>query len=187
MAPRKKKDDSENINKKGTYEHYIPAVPVLSNFEDVYKLKYHLIKSYEELKDFYTNEFKPNSFLAWDTETTDLSPEKGKKTGDLVEGRIVGYSFTQDGHTGYYVPLCHPDYALGYRALKVLYAMICRSKLHLLYNARFDMRFLEHMTPEKYDYTPEPDEKIYPFDLSKTKYFDVQCVFLLYKVIKHDQ
>ena len=31
------------------------------------------------------------------------------------------------------------------------------------------------MTPEKYDYTPEPDEKIYPFDLSKIKYFDVLC------------
>ena len=45
MAPRKKKNESEEKNKKGTYEHYVPAVPTLANFEDVYKLKYHLIKS----------------------------------------------------------------------------------------------------------------------------------------------
>ena len=137
-------------NKKGEYSHFVPAVPVLENFEGVYNLKHHLIHSYEELMDFYKNEFKPDSFFAWDTETSDLSPEKGVKTGDLVEGLIVGYSFTQDGHNGYYVPLTHPDIAIGYRGLKVLYAMICKSKLHLLYNARFDMRFLEFMTPEKY-------------------------------------
>jgi len=172
MAPRKKLESSKD---NSGYEHYVKAVPVLENFEDVYNLKHHLIHSYEELVDFYKNEFKPDSFFAWDTETSDLSPEKGSKTGDLVEGLIVGYSFTQDGHNGYYVPLTHPDIAIGYRGLKVLYAMICKSKLHLLYNARFDMRFLEFMTPEKYGYTPEPNEKIYPFDLSNTKYFDVQC------------
>jgi DNA polymerase-1 len=175
MAPRKNKDESEDKNKKGSYEHFVPAVPVLENFEEVYKLNYHLIHSYEELKNFYDNEFKTDSFFAWDTETSDLSPEKGKRTGDLTEGRIVGYSFTQDGHNGYYVPLTHPDFHIGYKGLKVLYAMLCKSRLHMLYNARFDMRFLEAMTPEKYDYTPESDEKIYRFDLSKTKYFDVQC------------
>lgn len=177
MAPRKSKDDSEKtVLKRGeSYEHYVKAVPVLENFEEVYKLKYHLVKSYDELMDFYHNQFKPDSFFAWDTETTSLNCEQGKKTGDLVEGRIVGYSFTQNGCDGYYVPLTHPDISIGYKGLKVLYAMICRSKLHLLYNARFDMRFLEAMTPDKYDYTPEPDEKIYKFDLSKTKYFDVQC------------
>jgi len=172
MAQRKKLGSSKD---NSGYEHYVKAVPILENFEDVYNLKHHLIHSYEELMDFYKNEFKPDSFFAWDTETSDLSPEKGVKTGDLVEGLIVGYSFTQDGHNGYYVPLTHPDIAIGYRGLKVLYAMICKSKLHLLYNARFDMRFLEFMTPEKYGYTPEPNEKIYPFDLSSTKYFDVQC------------
>lgn len=177
MAPRKKKDDSDTTTlKRGeAYEHYVPASPILPNFEEVYKLQYHLIKSYDELMDFYNNKFKPDSFFAWDTETTSLDPTQSVSRGDMVEGKIVGYSFTQNGTDGYYVPLAHPDYALGYKALKVLYAMISRSKLHLLYNARFDMRFLEHMTPEKYNYIPEPDEKIYPFDLSKTKYFDVQC------------
>lgn len=181
MAPRKKKDESETtVLKRGeAYEHYVPAATVLENFEEIYKLQYHLVKSYEELMDFYNNKFDPNSFFAWDTETTDLSPEKGKKTGDLTEGRIVGYSFTQNGRDGYYVPLTHPDISIGYKGLKVLYAMVSRSKLNLLYNARFDMRFLEFMTPEKYDYTPEPDEKIYPFDLSKIKYFDVQCAVWL--------
>ena len=111
MAPRKKKDESEEKTKtkNGTYEHYIPAVPVLPNFEDVYHLQHHLIKSYDELMDFYKNKFKPDSFFAWDTETTSLNPEQGSKTGDLVEGRIVGYSFTQNGADGYYVPLTHPD------------------------------------------------------------------------------
>ena len=174
MAPRKAKSEDTETNKKGNYEHYVRAVPIDPNFEETYKLEYHLIKSYEELLDFYHNKFKPDSFFAWDTETTSLSPEQGVKTGDLVEGRIVGYSFTQDGHNGYYVPLTHPDFALGYKALKVFYAMICKSKLNLLYNCRFDMRFLEYMTPEKYDYTPEADEKIYKFDLSSIKYFDVQ-------------
>lgn len=185
MAPRKKKVDyvdkdssSKSVEKKN-YEHYVKAAPILENFEEVYKLEHHLINSYDELMDFYKNKFKPDSFFAWDTETTSLNPEQGSKTGDLVEGRIVGYSFTQDGHNGYYVPLCHPDIAIGYKGLKVLYAMVKRSKLNLLYNARFDMRFLEFMTPEKYNYTPEPDEKIYPFDLSDVKYFDVQCAVWL--------
>lgn len=172
MARTKKSEDSA---KEVKYEHYVKPVKILENFEEIYKLKYHLISSYEELLDFYNNKFDPNSFFAWDTETTDLNPEKGKLTDDLTEGRIVGYSFTQNGNDGYYVPLTHPDIAIGYKGLKVLYAMVSRSKLNLLYNARFDMRFLEHMTPEKYDYISEPGEKIYPFDLSKIKYFDVQC------------
>lgn len=161
-------------DEKQTYEHYIKPVKVIDNFEEVYKLEHRLIRSYDELYNFYKNGFKPNTFFAWDTETTSLNAEQGAKTGDLVEGKIVGYSFTQDGHIGYYVPVSHPDYSLGYKALKIFYAMICRSKLNLLYNCRFDMRFLEAMTPEKYDYTPEPDEKIYKFDLSGIKYIDVQ-------------
>lgn len=159
---------------KITYEHYVKPAHVMDNFEEVYKLEHRLIRSYDELYNFYKNEFKPNAFFAWDTETTSLNAEQGIKTGDLVEGKIVGYSFTQDGHIGYYVPVSHPDYSLGYKALKIFYAMICRSKLNLLYNCRFDMRFLEAMTPEKYDYTPEQDEKIYKFDLSGIKYIDVQ-------------
>ena len=159
---------------KNTYEHYVKPAHVMDNYEEVYKLEHRLIRSYDELYNFYKNEFKPNTFFAWDTETTSLNAEQGVKTGDLVEGKIVGYSFTQDGHIGYYVPVSHPDYSLGYKALKIFYAMICRSKLNLLYNCRFDMRFLEAMIPEKYDYTPEPDEKIYKFDLSGIKYIDVQ-------------
>lgn len=165
---QKSKDD------KQTYEHYVKPAHVMDNFEEIYKLEHRLIRSYDELYNFYKNEFKPNTFFAWDTETTSLNAEQGIKTGDLVEGKIVGYSFTQDGHIGYYVPVSHPDYSLGYKALKIFYAMICRSKLNLLYNCRFDMRFLEAMTPEKYDYTPEQDEKIYKFDLSGIKYIDVQ-------------
>lgn len=159
---------------KNTYEHYVKPAHVMDNFEEVYKLEHRLIRSYDELYNFYKHEFKPNTFFAWDTETTSLNAEQGVKTGDIVEGKIVGYSFTQDGHIGYYVPVSHPDYSLGYKALKIFYAMICRSKLNLLYNCRFDMRFLEAMTPEKYDYTPEQDEKIYKFDLSGIKYIDVQ-------------
>lgn len=159
---------------KNTYEHYVKPAQVMDNFEEIYKLEHKLIRSYDELYNFYKNEFKPNTFFAWDTETTSLNAEQGVKTGDLVEGKIVGYSFTQDGHIGYYVPVSHPDYSLGYKSLKIFYAMICRSKLNLLYNCRFDMRFLEAMTPEKYDYTPEQDEKIYKFDLSGIKYIDVQ-------------
>ena len=161
-------------DEKQIYEHYVKPVHIIDNFEEIYKLEHRLIRSYDELYNFYKNEFKPNTFFAWDTETTSLNAEQGVKTGDLVEGKIVGYSFTQDGHIGYYVPVSHPDYSLGYKALKIFYAMICRSKLNLLYNCRFDMRFLEAMTPEKYDYTPEPDEKIYKFDLSGIKYIDVQ-------------
>lgn len=175
MAPKKKVESDDIKTSRGSYEHYIKSVPVLENFEEIYKLKYHLVKSYDELIDFYNNVFVPNGIIAFDTETTSLNPEQGTKTGDLVEGKIVGYSFTQNGSDGYYVPLCHPDYHLGYKALKVLYAMLCKSSLVLMYNARFDMRFFEFMTPEKYDYTPEPNEKIYPFDLSRIKYFDVQC------------
>ena len=81
MAPRKKKADSDEIKtSRGSYEHYVPAVPVLENFEEVYKLEYHLIHSYEELMDFYDNKFKPDSFFAWDTETSSLSPEQGESS-----------------------------------------------------------------------------------------------------------
>lgn len=165
---------SEDKESKQVYEHYVKPMPIDKDFEQTWKLQHHLIKTYDELMDFYEHKFVPNSFFAFDTETTSLNPEQGEKTGDLVEGRIVGYSFSQDGRNGYYVAVCHPDYSIGYKALKVLYAMVCRSKLNLLYNARFDMRFFEYMTPEKYNYTPEPGEKIYPFDLSNIKYFDVQ-------------
>lgn len=174
MKQNNTSDKDTSKNKNGEYSHFVPAVPTIENFEEVYKLEHRLIRSYDELYNFYKNEFKPNTFLAWDTETTSLNAEQGVKTGDLVEGKIVGYSFTQDGHIGYYVPVSHPDSSLGYKALKIFYAMICRSKLNLLYNCRFDMRFLEAMTPEKYDYTPEQDEKIYKFDLSGIKYIDVQ-------------
>lgn len=173
MAKKTVSDEQDN-KRKDNYEHYVKPVQIIENFEDIYKLEHHLIRSYEELIDFYHNKFKPNGIFAFDTETSSLNAEQGAKTGDLVEGKIVGYSFTQDGHIGYYVPLSHPDYSLGYKALKIFYAMICRSKLNLLYNCRFDMRFLEAMTPEKYDYTPEQDEKIYKFDLSGIKYIDVQ-------------
>ena len=61
MAPRKKKVDyvdkdssSKSVEKKN-YEHYVKAAPILENFEEVYKLEHHLIKSYDELMDFYKN------------------------------------------------------------------------------------------------------------------------------------
>ena len=57
MAPRKKKDmidSDENIKTKNTdsYKHYVPASPTLENFEEVYQLKHHLIRTYDELMDF---------------------------------------------------------------------------------------------------------------------------------------
>ena len=137
MAPRKKNTEETEVKTKTSYSHYIPAVPVLENFEEVYKLKYHLIKSYDELMNFYKNEFKPNSFFAWDTETSSLDPTQSVSRGDAVEGRIVGFSFTQNGMDGYYVPLKHSDIEIGYKALKVLYAMLCKSKLqYALQNGR---------------------------------------------------
>ena len=79
MAPKKKSEDSaEKKAKQATYEHYVRAVPELPNFEEIYHLEHHLIKSYDELMDFYNNQFNPDSFFAWDTETTDLNPERGK-------------------------------------------------------------------------------------------------------------
>lgn len=169
-------EESSSIPWLGTseYTHFVPHEKPRPDFEEIFGLKHHLIKSLDELKDFYEHVFKPNSVLAWDTETTSLNPEQGAKTGDYIEGVICGFSFTQDGKNGYYVPVQHPDYALGYKALKIFYAMIRKSALNLLYNARFDMRFMEFMTPEKYGYIPEEDERIYEFDLSKIKYFDVQ-------------
>ena len=59
---------------KNTYEHYVKPAQVMDNFEEIYKLEHRLIRSYDELYNFYKNEFKPNTFFALNSSIT--SPNK---------------------------------------------------------------------------------------------------------------
>ena len=66
-------------DEKQIYEHYVKPVNVIDNFEEVYKLEHRLIRSYDELYNFYKNEFKPNTFFFFFLETTRLNDVQGVK------------------------------------------------------------------------------------------------------------
>ena len=78
---------------KGEYKHFIP--PAKEHSEYPGKNIHILIESIEQLEEALSN---PSKYIAWDTETSSLDPSTGE---------LVGFSFSFDGKTGYYVPLAH--------------------------------------------------------------------------------
>lgn len=126
------------------YEHYVPSVKERPEFPGCNT--HILIKDMDQLRKALSN---PSKYIAWDTETSSLDPS----TGDLV-----GFSFSFDGKTGYYVPLSHyMGDNLPREALDLFYERICQAQMNFLFNMRFDFRWMEYQG----------------YDMSKVKYYDV--------------
>lgn len=113
---------------KANYTHFVPEAK--ENLDYDKHLNYVLIKDFEDLKDKLHLE---NEIVAWDTETSSLSPQ---------EGDIVGFSWSVDGITGYYCPVDHIDCKID-GSIEYFVSELKKAKLSLLYNARFDIRMVE--------------------------------------------
>lgn len=132
---------------KPDYTYWVEPVPLNPNFPNF--LSRNLIRSIDELKKIFEAN-KDKKYMGWDTETTGLDP-----SSDC----IVGYSFSYDGVTGYYVPVNHAvGNSLGREALELFYEELCRVKVSFLANAKFDLGMME--IAEK-------------FDMSKVSYYDI--------------
>ena len=110
------------------YKHWCPEVEQREDWDKDFHFV--LIRSIEELKKLDVE----HKFVAWDTETSGLNPD--------IDW-LVGFSFSFDGKTGYYVPVKHDDIALGKEALDIFFSILSKAGTQFLYNCRFDQRFFE--------------------------------------------
>ena len=110
------------------YKHWCPEVGPREDWDKDFNFV--LIRSIEELKKLDVE----HKFVAWDTETSGLNPD--------IDW-LVGFSFSFDGKTGYYVPVKHDDIALGKEALDIFFSILSKAGTQFLYNCRFDQRFFE--------------------------------------------
>lgn len=113
------------------YQHFIAPAKSDPNFPAAYTR--HLVTSLDELRTILRE--APREVTAFDLETDGLNPE---------QNFIVGVSLCMDGRTAYYIPIQHATgVSLGRRALHWVHLFLLRSKLVLVYNLRFDFRFME--------------------------------------------
>ena len=126
------------------YKHWCPEVEPREDWDKDFNFV--LIRSIEELKKLDVE----HKFVAWDTETSGLNPD--------IDW-LVGFSFSFDGKTGYYVPVKHDDIALGKEALDIFFSILSKAGTQFLYNCRFDQRFFEAAGWKKVvDEPPAPED-----------------------------
>lgn len=134
--------------------------------------KYNFILLDEEEDLEYALKQTNGKLLAVDTETTGLDPEVDN---------IVGYSFSSDGRTGYYVPIRHKSgkNILPKKALDLLYEAMQKAKVVMMFNMRFDCRMFEYENWTS-DYRSSRDPKDWGgYDMMGIKVFDTaQMMFL---------
>jgi len=129
----------------GGYQHFVPKVPLDSDFPS--KCEFILVDSIKQLRQLLNED---EDYMAWDLETTGLNVE---------EDFIVGYSFSYDELKGYYVPVNHAyGVSLGEEVLDLLYDKLCIVKKNFVFQARFELRFMEYAG----------------YDMSDINYYDVQ-------------
>lgn len=113
-----------------------PAAPIDRNWPEKYK--FILIQDKAELENvFNQNVGKP---VAFDTETTGL---------DFEKDHTVGFSFSWDGVTGYYVPIRHSRKEWNINcdpkeALSLLHQCLLKASLVFYANRRFDDGVMEY-------------------------------------------
>lgn len=128
------------MSRKSDYEHFYPEAKLDPGFPSEYNIE--LIESIEELREVFEGD---HPYIAWDLETTDLDPTKGD---------IVGYSFSFDGKSGYYVPVYHlSGTSLGKEALDLFYEKLKKASRTFVANMRFDYRYMMYAG---YDMLPIP-------------------------------
>lgn len=154
-------------------DHWIPPAKLLDHdYADDYNLQ--CITSLDEFKTILSTYRKPDGtfpLMGFDTETTGLNPE---------EDSIVGFSFAFNEIDAYYLPVEHQLLALGSEALDLIYEVMKRSELVLMYNARFDIRMMEWYKFEnesqdfKKKFILEGHQLYSKYDMSKVKTRDIQ-------------
>lgn len=154
--------------------HWCPPAKLTDDWPG--KFNFQCIQSLEQLKNVFDSyKLEDGSFpmVGFDTETTGLNPE---------EDSIVGYSFSFDEVNGYYVPVNHVSLKLGTAALDLIYDVMLKSKLVLMFNSRFDIRMMEWLgfENESYEFKKDFIEKARPlyskYDMSKVNIYDIQVM-----------
>lgn len=154
-------------------DHWVRPVPPNNDYPDKFNLS--CITSLEELQqkfDLYKQPDGTYPIMGFDTETTGLNPETDS---------IVGYSFSFNETDAYYVPIEHASFGLGDTALDMLYQVMLKCKLVLIFNLRFDMRMMEwhRFESEPAEFRKqfiENNRPFYKYDMSKIKMYDVQVL-----------
>ena len=150
---------------KSKYEHFVPPVKLNSGWPKNYNFE--LVESVSHIHSvFKKHNFTPGkSVMSFDLETSDLDPENGF---------IVGVGFSLDGKTGYYVAINHFDkeFNLGKEGLDAIYSYLIQAKVVIVYNLRFDFRYMEYYGYNK-DVHKYSRMKAIGYDMSKVKYYDV--------------
>lgn len=154
-------------------DHWVPPAQPNNDYPDKYNLK--CIQSLDELKEVFASYQQPDGtfpMMGFDTETTGLNPE---------EDSIVGYSFGFNSRDAYYVPINHINFGLGNTALDILYEVMQKCSLVLMYNARFDIRMMEWHEFEKESIAFKKNfileaRQHYRYDMNKVKVYDVQVL-----------
>ena len=149
---------------KKEYRRMIPPARIRSDFPSAYN--FILVDDLEHLETIL-EEHKDKGIMAFDLETSSLDPE---------EGFIVGAVMSFDERTGYYVAIKHfnDKYNLGKPGLDLIYKKMLECKKVLMYNAKFDIRFMEYYGFDKEN--PEHHKnRISPigYDMSDVSYYDV--------------
>lgn len=156
-----------NKNGKKSYTHFIPPVKEDPKWAD--KFKFDLVTSIEELEGIFKDFEDDKTILAFDLETSGLDPENSFIVG-------VCLCFDYNSMTGYYVPINHfdDDYNLYDEGLDLIYDYLNRAKMVLVYNAKFETRFMEYHSFNKktYDYISNRLKPV-KYDISKVKIYDV--------------
>ena len=156
------------------FTHWV--TPVKLNDDWPSKFNFSCITSIEQLRNTlrsYVNLDGSYPMMGFDTETAGLNPE---------EDSIVGYSFAFNETDAYYVPTAHLNLALGDEALDLIYDVMCKSKLVLMFNARFDIRMMEwlHFENEsvdfKHDFIVKARQLYSKYDMSKVTIYDIQTM-----------
>lgn len=154
-------------------EHWVQPVKPNNDYPDKFNLS--CIKSIDELNTIlssYRKEDGTYPIMGFDTETTGLNPETDS---------IVGYSFSFNETDGYYVPINHISFGLGDEALDIIYNVMLKCELVLIFNLRFDMRMMEwnHFEDESDEFKKDfllHNRPFYKYDMSKVKMYDVQVL-----------
>jgi DNA polymerase-1 len=154
------------MGKRG-YKHFVPKADKSHKFPNEYNFV--LLDTIDKLKEVLE---EAGEYIAWDLETTGLSPR---------EDKIVGVALGWDDETGYYVPIRHKvgNIEDPKKALDLIYEELKNAKKTFVYNMRFDYRFMEFANFGEYDIDKHIKNNLLGFmhhhgyDMSEVQWFDV--------------
>jgi DNA polymerase I-like protein with 3'-5' exonuclease and polymerase domains len=147
---------------KKLYKHFVPPVRVVPEWHKHFKFT--LVENLEQLYLSFQGFIAGQTLMSFDTETSGLDPENSS---------IVGFSYSLDGSSAYYVAVNHylGKFNLGEVALDFIYERMCEAKKVFMFNARFDIRMMEYWG---YDKRIHLGRFMYvKYDMSKVPYYDV--------------